>query len=186
MGLKWGQITRLISYRSGFWGWRLRYLHKNLCVSRGQSMILDLWGGIQELLMRAFLCALMRKPVRKGSASTLLMGPAALPYGGVPCPVCGTQCCVSGLSPGVTLRDQQEPVGYRRVGFSTKTRNSRVLPATRISKGIYGSVLRKHSLALRSSPALGLGWGGEGGARARTIKFWLVRARAQILTINKI
>lgn len=109
--------------------------------------------------MRALLCALMRKPVRKGSASTLLMGPAALPYGGVPCPVCGTQCCVSGLSPGVTLRDQQEPVGYRRVGFSTKTRNSRVLPATRISKGVYGSVLRKHSLALRSSPALGLGWG---------------------------
>lgn len=105
------------------------------------------------------------------------------------CPVlCVVPNAVSVVSALVWLSQRpQEPLGYRRVGFSTKTRNSRVLPATRISKGLYGSVLRKHTLALRSSsPALGCVCGEGGGARSRTIKFWLVRARAQILTINKI
>lgn len=131
-------------------------------------MILDLWGGIQELLLSALLCALLRKPVPKGSASTLLMGPAAPCCGGraLSC-VWYPMLCQWSLPWCDSHRDRQEPLGYRRVGFSTKTRNSRVLPATRISKGLYGSVLRKHTLALRSSsPALG--WE---GARARMIKF---------------
>lgn len=118
-----------------------------------------------------FECTSLRlDEIPKGSASTLLMGPAAPSCGGraLSC-VWYPMLCQWSLPWCDSHRDRQEPLGYRRVGFSTKTRNSRVLPATRISKGVYGSVLRKHTLALRSSsPALGCVWGVGGHVHIRS------------------